>query len=91
MNSEEKIRLIQLLCSSGVTFFKCAEFELRIDTAKAKEVQKPTMVNANYTPEAQEPAPQYNPQQTDKVLKLIDMLKSGDDELMNKIFPAGAM
>lgn len=87
MNSEEKIRLIQLLCSSGVTFFKCAEFELRIDGKK--EVQSLPIDSPKV--EAQEPVPQYNPQQTDKVLKLIDMLKNSDDELVNKIFPAGAM
>lgn len=36
-------------------------------------------------------APKFNPEATDKVLKVMDMLRRGDEELANIIFPDGAL
>lgn len=88
MNAEEKIKLIQLLVSSGVTYFKCAEFELRIDSQKA--VSKPH-IDSKPQLVQEPPLQQFDPDKTDKVLKAIELLQLKDEELANKIFPAGAM
>lgn len=93
MSAEEKLKLIQLLCSSGVTYFKCHEFELRIDSQKAKESphidSKP--LTMNHQQAVVTPAAQYNAEDTEKLLKLIDTLKLKDEDLANHIFPDGAL
>lgn len=88
MNAEEKLKIIQLLCASNVSYFKCAEFELRIDSnrvVQAPHIDSPKEQFQGYS----QAIP--NQDEAEKIKKLMDVLQMKDQEIMNTVFPDGAL
>jgi hypothetical protein len=83
MNLQETIALLQALKSTGAKYFKSNDFEVRLDGDGEPEI---------LTMRQSEPKidPNFNPTSTAQAESLIDILKMKDEDLVNKIFPAGA-
>jgi hypothetical protein len=89
MNLQETIALIEALKANGATHFKSNDFEVTLLGGR------PVLAHSAI-PEAPVVPPPHihepiDPVQTQKAQDLIDLLKLKDDELVNKIFPDGAI
>ncbi len=90
MNLTETLALLDKLNAIGARHFKSGDFEVSRDwvTSNGKDnnvdLPKPAPV---IQPTVTEP---YNAQNTKAVEDMIDLLKSKDEALLDKIFPAGA-
>ena len=87
MNLQETVELLHALKASGAKYFKSSDMEVRLGensepeilTMKPREPIRPAPIE-----------PKYDPVATKQTEDLIDLLKMKDEELVNKIFPAGS-
>lgn len=86
MNAQETVELLRALKEVGATHFKSHEIEVRLSGGMSQFV-KPAQPLA--PPSKEEPA--FNAENTKKAQDLIDLLKMKDDQLVNQIFPDGAL
>jgi catalase (peroxidase I) len=86
MNVQETIALIDALKSAGTTHFKSNDFEISMDGRGAPVGEKPVQD----VPVPQAAHVQENAEATQKLKDLIGTLNLSNEELIDKIFPAGA-
>lgn len=99
MNLQETLELLRALKASGATHFKSLDLEVTLkpgpdlslleaptDAPSPLPIPQvpPTPPNASV-----EDSSHYNKEATKKVEDLIDLLKSKDEDLVEKIFPLG--
>lgn len=82
MNLAETLELIRGLKAAGATHFKSDDFEVTLNAYSPL----PMMSEPVPMPEA----PVINEEATDKLKELIETMKLNDEDLIDKIFPAGA-
>jgi hypothetical protein len=91
VNIAETVELLHALKSVGATHFKSNDIEVRIGGSKPAFV-KHKMYSEPPQPELpvqQEEA--FNPEATKRAEDLINLLKMKDDQLVDQIFPDGAL
>ena len=86
MNIQETLALIEALRSAGATHFKSAEVEL---TLSGSSVSLPVKTMADIAPPHTSPV-QENTEATAKLKELISTLSLSDEEILNRVAPAGA-
>ncbi len=88
MNLTETLALLDKLKAVGAKHFKSADLQV--------DLEAQSWVHVDTLPDAKRPEPAapvtepYNAQNTKAVEDMIDLLKSKDEALLDKIFPAGA-
>ena len=88
MNINETLQLLEALRLCGAKHFKSADFEISMD-AKAP-VQSLAGAGGTSAPAGNTHPTVENKEATKRAEDLIQTLKLKDEDLMNKIFPAGA-
>jgi hypothetical protein len=96
VNLSDTTHLIQALKANGVVHFKSHDFEVKFNTSAGESLNNEV---ATYTAPADVPVKMdqpvenvtYDPVETKKAQDLVDLLKLKDDDLVNKLFPDGAM
>ena len=86
MNLAETLALLETLRKTGVKRFKSADFEIDLG-APVGQLAEPSHPTPNPAPHIE---PQANEAATAKLKELIGTLNLPDDQLLDKIFPAGA-
>lgn len=99
MNLQETLELLKVLRDSGATHFKSHDFEVTLNRGTdLRPLEAPTDVSSPPPIPQVPPTPpnasiedssHYNKETTKKVEDLIDLLKSKDEDLVEKIFPLG--
>lgn len=94
MNLQETVELLSALKSSGAKYFKSNDFEVSfssfvIGSKDQKPIIEPDTIELKSQPKI-DPDSNFNPIATKQAEDLIDILKMKDEELVNKIFPAGS-
>lgn len=88
MNLQETIDLIGALKKAGATHFKSADFEVTL--GKSTTRQEPDQITMA-EPKSEIPEATINQANTKKAEDLIEMLTMKDDQLIDRIFPDGAL
>jgi len=90
VNLQETIALIGALKQAGVTHFKSADFEVTLGRSKTRETSnEPEPIQPPHESTQQEQP--INKENTQKAEDLIEMLTMKDEQLVDRIFPAGAL
>ena len=85
MNHQERIELLQALAQVGVSHYKSHDLEIHFGKPSIGALRAPENISA---PSPQ--APEESKEATEKLKELIESFKLNDDQLLDKIFPAGA-
>jgi hypothetical protein len=99
VNAEDTLSIISALKASGATHFKSRDFEITFGTPQVS-VDKlvtqaglgawvPTPKTSSATTHVSDD-PVANEEATKKLKEMIETLKLSDEQLMDKVFPAGA-
>ena len=88
MNVEETLRVLSALKSAGATHFKSQDFEITLHASKHPVVPAPQEY-PHFAPEPAAP-PAQNEDATQKLKDLIGTLNMSNEDLVDKIFPAGS-
>ena len=83
MNIQETLALIEALKGAGATHFKSQDLEVTLDPKSQTVAEKPQPIPAS-TPVEE------NIAATQKLKDLIGTLNLSNEELIDKIFPAGS-
>ncbi len=89
MNLTETLALLDKLNAVGAKHFKSPDLEVSLGGGTHAVVAHPPAVPVPAPPVVPVTEP-YNAQNTKAVEDMIDLLKSKDEALLDKIFPAGA-
>ncbi len=89
MNLQETLALIEALKSAGVTKFKSLEHDISLD-ARAIAHNEFAVKNPVQPADIKPPIVE-NKEATEKLKELISDLKLSDEDLVNKLFPDGAL
>lgn len=90
MNIAETVELLQILKSVGATHFKSNDIEVRLGGGKPASL-KYQVHREPLQPELPKQEEPLNPEATQRAQDLIDLLKMKDDQLVDQIFPDGAI
>lgn len=100
MNLQETVELLNTLKSTGAKYFKSNDLEVSFSSfvvgqhaqaLKPGNFDHPGHVEPDTIQMKEPDLPRgFNPVDTKKAEDLIDILKMKDEDLVNKIFPAGA-
>jgi hypothetical protein len=98
VNLQETIALISALKEAGATHFKSNDFEVTLGKENNVESgderrSEETIRRQAWPTESQlaEPEGPIDQEKTQKIEEVIDLLKLKDEDLVNKIFPEGAL
>lgn len=91
MNAQETLAILEALHSRGAIHFKSGDFEVSFGAAAVTK-GKPLTQDEHISSAMQgyQDGSLYNPAATKRAEDLVDLLKSKDEALLDKIFPAGA-
>lgn len=90
MNLSETLALLDKLNTVGAKHFKSIDFEVSMGGKANPVVREVAQTTTAPSEEAKDPEVPYSAENTRRAENLIDLLNSKDEELFNKICPAGA-
>lgn len=89
MNVQETLQILQALQACGATHFKSQDFEIAIGANRL--IQKiEQVVNPGPIEPTPQPVPVENAEATERLKNLISTLNLPPEQLLDRIFPAGA-
>ena len=92
MNLQETIALVQALRLNGAKHFKSSDLEVHFNENSEPDILTMKSSNTISKDATQDLTqnPNYNAASTKQAEDLMDLLKMKDEELVNRIFPAGS-